>query len=59
MMKIINLLAEKSRDAYHKRPATIGIIGDSVSKGMPDGPGLGPAKRGGLYRSAGDLAVPG
>ena len=33
MMKIINLLAEKSGDAYHKKPATIGIIGDSVSNG--------------------------
>ena len=33
MMKIIDILAAKSRDAYHNRPATIGIIGDSVSNG--------------------------
>lgn len=32
-MKIIDILAQKSRDAYHSRPATIGIIGDSVSNG--------------------------
>ena len=32
-MKIIDIIAQKSKAPYHSRPATIGIIGDSVSNG--------------------------
>ncbi len=32
-MKVVSLLKEKNSDAYHKRPVTVGFLGDSVTNG--------------------------